>query len=80
MIKKYLFLYWDGVVFFGFDDSKLERQRGRPASYLDKCSSLKRIILYLLAIGIIAYVLITEISKLGDPKSQEVQLLTDHEF
>ena len=61
----YLFIWWDGIGFFGFDDAKLERIRRKPAGWLDKYKSVNRMILFTIAFFVLIYILVNEISKLG---------------
>ena len=32
----YIFLLWDGLGFFGFDDNKLERLKGKKPNWYDR--------------------------------------------
>jgi hypothetical protein len=61
----YLFILWDGLGFFGFDDAKLERIRRKPAGWFDKFKSFKRMILLILGLIVLIYVLVTQILKWG---------------
>ena len=38
---KYIFMLWDGLVFFGTNEGKLPRLRGKKSGWLDKYSSVK---------------------------------------
>ena len=40
LFKRNVWYYWDGIAFFSFNDTKLSRMRGKPASYLDKLGSI----------------------------------------
>ena len=68
-LKVYLFLLWDGLNFFGFDERKIHRIRGQKPKWYDKCRNKRyltlRIILVIIAIALI----IAESKKLGDVKS-----------
>ena len=74
MIHKYLFLKWDGVAFFAFARFKLDRLRGKPAGWCDKCTSLRGAIMYSAAAAIIFYVVWSQASLLGTEKSYTLLL------
>ena len=67
-IKAYLWMLWDGLEFFGFDDTKLARLNGHPTSYMDKFKNKKWIGTTVLGLTIVLYVLISSIEKLGSIK------------
>jgi hypothetical protein len=59
-------MYWDGIKFFGFAETKLSRLRGYPAKYGDKYSSGKTIIELIIIITIVLYVIYTQLKKVID--------------
>jgi len=61
----YLFMWWDGLVFFGFDDTKLARLDGAPVSFLDKFKNKKWLVMTIVSISVISSVIMSETSKLG---------------
>jgi hypothetical protein len=76
MIKKYLFFYWDGVAFFALNEAKLSRLRGKPPSYWDKCSSVRKLIELAIYAVIIGFVIWSQLEKVVNKtlKSQTVEL------
>jgi len=74
MIKKYLFLHWDGVAFLAFATFKLDRLRGKPAGWCDVCRSLRGAIMYAAAAAIVIYVVWSQASLLGTNKSYSLLL------
>jgi hypothetical protein len=79
-LNTYMFMLWDGLGFFGFDDAKLDRIRRKPASVFDKCNSIQRMIIYIVGFTVLIYVLATQIAKWGMQKSQVVDLNTQNKF
>ena len=61
----YVFMLWDGLGFFGFDDAKLDRIRRKPASVFDKCNSVQRMVIIILGLTVLIYVLVTQVAKWG---------------
>ena len=45
-------MLWDGLDFFGFDDTKLARLNGAKTSYLDKFKNKKWILMTMIVIVI----------------------------
>ena len=39
MMYDYSLMVWDGLGFFGFDEAKLDRYRGKPVTFWNKCKS-----------------------------------------
>ena len=66
--KAYLWLMWDGLVFFGFDDTKLARLNGKRTSVFDKFRNKKWVLSSIMVLIIVVYVIFMEISKLGEIK------------
>ena len=56
-MKEYLFLMWDGMNFFGFDERKIHRISGRKPRWHDKFRNKRylalRVILSIIAIFLI---------------------------
>ena len=75
-----MIIMWDGLGFFGFDDTKLDRLKGVPVTFKTKFSSAKAIILSLLALVVITYVILKEAWNLGKQKSQTVSLIQNEKF
>ena len=72
MTKEILFLFWDGFGFFGFDDNKLPRLKGQAPRWYDPFCNWRWMIGNIVAVGIVAYILITELGEFGHVKSQEL--------
>ena len=49
-------MLWDGLDFFGFDDTKLARLNGAKTSYLDKFKNKKWIVMTFTVIAVTCYV------------------------
>ena len=62
-------MLWDGLEFFGFDDTKLERLNGAETSYFDKFKNKKWLGVTMVTMIIAVYVFANETSKLGHVKS-----------
>jgi hypothetical protein len=63
VVKPYLLILWDGMGFFGFDDTKLARLRGVPLTFMSKFTSLRWTIMSGLSLIFSLYILINEGSK-----------------
>ena len=61
-------MLWDGLNFFGFDDTKLARMNGAKTSYLDKFKNKKWLVKNSIGLAIVFYVIISSVSHLGDVK------------
>jgi hypothetical protein len=76
IFQKYLFYIWDGLGFFGFDDTKLARIKNkRPGSYMDACGSFKWSIANLLTLIVAVFIITSEVGNLGQVKSKSVSLV-----
>lgn len=62
-------MLWDGLDFFGFDDTKLARLNGVKTSYLDKFKNKKWMFMTFIVIVIATVVGMKETSKLGSVKT-----------
>lgn len=73
-----LLLVWDGLGFFGFDDTKLDRlkakNKDKPASFLSKFTSIRWILLSLSSFVAVIVILILEGGKLNTLKSKQINL------
>ena len=72
-------MLWDGLDFFGFDDTKLARLNGAKTSYLDKFKNKKWILMTMIVIVIGAPVFASQASKIGEIKKQDI-VLTDQSY
>jgi hypothetical protein len=57
--KNYIFLLWDGLGFFGFDDNKLERLKGKKPKWYDKFSNKRWVVARLILSIVFINVLIS---------------------
>jgi len=57
----YLLLLWDGLGFFGFDETKLGRLEGKPVTFLTKFKSKRWVIISLISIVVVLVVVSSEI-------------------
>ena len=73
-------MLWDGLMFFGFDDTKLARLNGAKTSYLDKFKNKKWLIKNIIGLTIVLYVILGSLSKLGQIKQQKVELTEREHF
>ena len=65
-------MWWDGLKFFTFDDTKLQRLNGSTPHFTDKFKNKKWIITNLIGITIALYILISYAKMMGDEKSQAI--------
>ena len=68
-------MLWDGLDFFGFDDTKLARLNGHPTSYFDKFKNKKWLAKTFIGVTIVLYVILSSASKLGTMKLQKIELV-----
>ena len=73
-------MWWDGLIFFGYDDTKLPRLNGKKTSFTDKFRNKKWMMISIISICVITFVLATSIRKLGTIKSQKMALTMQSEF
>jgi hypothetical protein len=75
LIYPYLLLQWDGLSFFGFDDTKLARLRGAPVTFFSKFSSVRWIIFTMGSMVAAVVILTFEVGKYGSVRSKEISLI-----
>lgn len=82
LARHYAFIWWDGLGFFGFDETKLGRLRGQPVTLFTKFQSKKWVVVNFSTLFIIIYVIFSQGSKLSTLKSQQISLLEKpvHDF
>lgn len=73
-------MLWDGLGFFGFDDTKLSRVKGNPVKFTDKCTSKTWIITTLITFVVGIYIVIGQIENLNQVKSQTISLMSNFEY
>lgn len=59
LLKSYLFLMWDGLGFFGFDDNKLDRLKGRPPKWYDRFYNKRWIAAKIITLSFVLYIFIS---------------------
>ena len=69
-LTNYIFLLWDGVGFFGFDDNKLERLKGKKPKWYDRFSNKRWLAANLVVILAMLQVLGDQYHILGTVKKQ----------
>ena len=69
---EYLYLIWDGMVFFGHDDNKLERLRGVKPRWYDRFKNRRWLIFNVTFVSVSAYILSFEFNLIGQVKSQQL--------
>ena len=80
-IKEYVWMLWDGLFFFGFDDTKLARlNKGAKTSYLDKFKNKKWMGKNIIAMIVVLYVIASSASKVGTIKFQKIELTDQNHF
>ena len=79
IMKEYLFLLWDGMLVFGYDDTKLARlkRKGEKAYFTDKLRNKKYIAVVLIGAIVAILLVLTELSRYGDQKSQSIALMPE---
>ena len=65
----YIFLLWDGLGFFGFDDNKLDRLRGKPPKWYDRFLNFRWILFNLTLTAIMVSILARQAGNVGNIKS-----------
>ena len=69
-LTNYTYLLWDGLGFFGFDDNKLERLKGKNPKWYDRFSNKRWVVSNLIIGFFVIYVLSGQVELLGDVKNQ----------
>jgi len=74
-IRWFFLLIWDGLGFFGFDDTKLARLKGVPLDFKSKFSSTRWVLLTFLMSVVLILVLVLESGTYGTQKSKTISLI-----
>ena len=72
LIKRNVWYYYDGIAFFTFNDTKLNRIRRKPASILDKFTSVNECLYGSIMSLIVILIIVQQVRTLGSVKSQEI--------
>ena len=78
--KEYIFLWWDGVSFFGPDYTKLARLSGTPVRWFDKCKSLEWLFPFVAILAIAGFVIGSELNDVGSLKSQSLNQIHNRDY
>ena len=65
----YIFMWWDGLLFFAFDDTKLARLEGQATKFTDKFKNKKWLITTIIGLVIGTYIIISYAAMIGTEKS-----------
>ena len=57
----YLLMLWDGLGFFGFDDSKLARLKGEKVTFMTRFKSKEGVIVYAMMVAMGINILVSEL-------------------
>ena len=68
--QSYIYLLWDGLGFFGFSDTKLNRLKGIKPRWYDRFLSKRWVAFNITSLVLVTYVLIEQLKILGNIKSQ----------
>ena len=69
----YIYLMWDGLVFFGYDDNKLQRLKGIKPRWYDRFLNKRWLFFNMTFAIILSIVLMTQLQTLGQVRAQEKQ-------
>ena len=61
----YMFFLWDGLAFFGFDDTKLARIKTGKAKFTDKLTSKKYVTILGATLLVAIWLIVVEVSRFG---------------
>ena len=75
-----LLFIWDGLGFFGFDDTKLARLKGKPVDFFTKFTSVRWTVLTFLMSVVLLLVIIFEGGTYGEQKTKSVSLVVEDEY
>ena len=64
-----MFYLWDGMAFFGFDDNKLERLKGRAPRWYDPFRNIRWVLTNILVLTVVIYIVSTVAQDFGHIKS-----------
>lgn len=76
----YLLLLWDGLSFFGFDDTKLDRLKGHPVTFFSKFTSLRWIVITFGSLIGALVILSIEIGKYGEVRRKMISLIVRDKY
>lgn len=73
-------MLWDGLGFFGFDNAKLARLKGEPVTFTSKFKDTTKVTLSLFMVVFVIYVIVSQVTKIGSQKDQQVQLIMEENY
>ena len=66
--KEILLMVHDGLGFFGFDDTKIDRLRGKPVTWCTPFTSKKQNLILIIGLVVGIFIISTEVQKTGPQK------------
>ena len=75
-----LLFIWDGLGFFGFDDTKLARLKGNPVTFMVKFTSIRWVLLTFVTSCALILLMLLEGKTYGEEKSKSISLVQSDEF
>lgn len=61
-------MLWDGITFFGFDKTKLDRIRGIKTSFFEVFRDFQWVVLTFVTYALVTFIVVEESHKLGEVK------------
>ena len=65
----YLYLLWDGLGFYGFDDNKLDRLKGVEPRWYDRFSNKRWLLANMTLYALVVYILAGQLNQFGEIKT-----------
>ena len=72
ILKNFAYLLWDGLNFFGHDDNKLDRLKGKDPKWYDRFLNARWVLFRILLVAVLVVVFMGQYDLLGTIKSQEL--------
>jgi hypothetical protein len=69
IFSQYMLMIWDGLGFFGFSDTKLDRFKGEKVTWYTPLKSWRSTPLAIIGLTVMIYIIVNESRNLGDQKS-----------
>ena len=73
-------MMFDGLGFFGFDDTKIDRLRGKPVTWCTPFTSKKQNLILSISLVVGIFIVMSEVDKIGTQKSQMIELIPIQEY
>ena len=75
-----MLMMWDGLGFFGFDDTKLPRLKGKKITFCTPFKSWKNTPFLIIGLTVMAFIIVMEVDNLGKQKSQTIDLRQEEAY